>query len=109
MNRKTRVIRFHRTGGPEVLQIDEIELPPLKNNEVLLKMDALAISRADILFTYWNRGAQELYGWTAEEAIGKRAHELLQSVFPAPIDAIRKLGIFWATINQPPPGSIKTY
>jgi len=53
MNRKNRVIRFHRTGGPEVLQIDEIELPPLKNNEVLLKMDALAISRADIL---WREG-----------------------------------------------------
>jgi NADPH:quinone reductase len=53
MNRKTRVIRFHRTGGPEVLQIDEIELPTLKNNEVLLKMDALAISRADIL---WREG-----------------------------------------------------
>jgi NADPH:quinone reductase-like Zn-dependent oxidoreductase len=46
MNRKTRVIRFHRTEGPEVLQIDEIELPPLKNNEVLLKMDELAISRS---------------------------------------------------------------
>lgn len=53
MNRKTRVIRFHRTGGSEVLQIDEIELPPLKNNEVLVKMDALAISRADIL---WREG-----------------------------------------------------
>jgi NADPH:quinone reductase-like Zn-dependent oxidoreductase len=53
MNRKTRVIRFHRTGAPEVLQIDEIELLPLKNNEVLLKMDALAISRADIL---WREG-----------------------------------------------------
>jgi hypothetical protein len=53
MNPNTRVIRFHRTGGPEVLQIDEIELPPLKNHEVLLKMDALAISRADIL---WREG-----------------------------------------------------
>jgi hypothetical protein len=50
MNHNTRVIRFHRTGGPEVLQIDEIEQPPLKNNEVLLKMDALAIGRADILW-----------------------------------------------------------
>jgi hypothetical protein len=50
MNHNTRVIRFHRTGGPEVLQIDKIEQPPLKNNEVLLKMDALAISRADILW-----------------------------------------------------------
>jgi len=44
MNHNTRVIRFHRTGGPEVLRIDEIEQPPLKNNEVLLKMDALGVS-----------------------------------------------------------------
>jgi PAS domain-containing protein len=61
------------------------------------------------VITYWNRGAQELHGWTSEEEIGTRAHELLQSVFPAPIDAIRELGIFWAIINQPPPGSIKRY
>jgi PAS domain S-box-containing protein len=39
--------------------------------------------------TYWNRGAQELYGWTAEEATGKEAHELLRTVFPAPLTGIR--------------------
>jgi PAS domain S-box-containing protein len=39
--------------------------------------------------TYWNRGAQELYGWTAEEAIGKISHELLKTVYPAPIEEIR--------------------
>jgi len=30
MNRKTRVIRFHRTGGPEVLQI--LVYPPNLNS-----------------------------------------------------------------------------
>jgi PAS domain S-box-containing protein len=29
-----------------------------------------------------------LYGWTAEQAIHKRTHELLQTVFPAPLEEI---------------------
>jgi PAS domain S-box-containing protein len=38
--------------------------------------------------TYWNRGAQELYGWSAEEVIGRRSHELLSTVFPIPFDEL---------------------
>jgi NADPH2:quinone reductase len=53
INRKTRAIRFHQIGGPEVLSIDEIEVPQLKDDEVLLRMEALAISRADML---WREG-----------------------------------------------------
>jgi PAS domain S-box-containing protein len=37
---------------------------------------------------YWNRGAQQLYGWTADEAYGKLIHTLLQTVFPRPIEEI---------------------
>jgi PAS domain S-box-containing protein len=40
------------------------------------------------VITYWNRGAQELYGWTAEQAIGKRTDELLSTVFPKPFPEI---------------------
>ena len=42
MKPTNRVIRFHRTGGPEVLQIDEIEPAALKDNEVLIRVEALA-------------------------------------------------------------------
>ena len=34
--------------------------------------------------TYWSHGAERLYGWTAAEAIGRQATELLQSELPAP-------------------------
>jgi NADPH:quinone reductase-like Zn-dependent oxidoreductase len=54
MKPTNRVIRFHRTGGPEVLQIDEIELAALKDNEVLIRVEALALCRADML---WREGS----------------------------------------------------
>jgi PAS domain S-box-containing protein len=41
------------------------------------------------VITYWNRGAQELYGWTDKQAIGRRSQELLQTIFPTPLEDIR--------------------
>jgi PAS domain S-box-containing protein len=40
------------------------------------------------VITYWNRGATELYGWQADEAIGKVTHRLLHTTLPAPIEVI---------------------
>jgi PAS domain S-box-containing protein len=40
------------------------------------------------VITYWNRGAQELYGWTDKEAIGRHSQELLQTIFPTPLEDI---------------------
>jgi diguanylate cyclase (GGDEF)-like protein/PAS domain S-box-containing protein len=37
---------------------------------------------------YWNQGASQIYGWSAEEAIGRRAQQLLQTRFPLPIEQI---------------------
>jgi PAS domain S-box-containing protein len=42
----------------------------------------------DFVISYWNLGAQELYGWAAEDVIGKRSQQLLQTVFPAPLEDI---------------------
>ena len=53
-----------------------------------LTHDSIFVRDMDNLIVYWNRGAQELYGFTAEEAIGKRSHELVRTIFPAPIDDI---------------------
>ena len=54
-----------------------------------LTHDTIFVRDMNNLITYWNRGAEELYGWPAEEVIGKfTTHQLLKTVFPAPLDEI---------------------
>lgn len=45
-----RVVRFHKTGGPEVLQIDEIDLPKPGPGEVQMRIHALGLNRAEAMF-----------------------------------------------------------
>jgi len=40
------------------------------------------VRKLDGEIVYWTAGAQELYGFTAEEAVGRVSHELLQTTFP---------------------------
>jgi PAS domain S-box-containing protein len=54
-----------------------------------LTHDSIFVRDMDDIITYWNRGSEELYGWTAEQAIGKRSPVLLRTVFPAPPEEIR--------------------
>jgi PAS domain S-box-containing protein len=51
--------------------------------------DSIFVRDMNEVITYWNRGAQEFYGWRAEEAIGKSSHELLRTTFPMPLHEIR--------------------
>jgi diguanylate cyclase (GGDEF)-like protein/PAS domain S-box-containing protein len=39
--------------------------------------DAISVTGIDARITYWNRGAQRLFGWTADEVMGKTKAELL--------------------------------
>jgi two-component system, LuxR family, sensor kinase FixL len=53
-----------------------------------LTHDTVFVRDTNNVISYWNRGAEELYGWTREEAVGKVSHELMQTIFAAPLDAI---------------------
>src|SRR5262249_20946147 len=54
-----------------------------------LTHDTIFVRDSNDVITYWNRGAEELYGWRRDEAIGKITHQLLETVFPLPLRKIR--------------------
>lgn len=62
----------------------------LRNQASLLNLahDAILVRDMTGKVTFWNTGAEEIYGWPAQEAIGKFAHELLGSEYPGGIDSL---------------------
>ena len=45
-----RVVRFHKTGGPEVLKIEQLDVPPPGKGEVQISVKALGLNRAESMF-----------------------------------------------------------
>lgn len=62
----------------------------LKERAELMDLASEAIITRDLDGTvrFWNSGAAALYGWTAEEAVGRNLHQLLRTVFPLPLEDI---------------------
>jgi PAS domain S-box-containing protein len=53
-----------------------------------LTHDSIIVRDINGVIAYWNRGAEEVYGWQSDEVIGKVTHSLLQTSFPEPLAAI---------------------
>jgi PAS domain S-box-containing protein len=90
----TRFAAVRRRAERDLLQSrDELEKEVAERTQqaslLNLTHDTIFVRNMSDVITYWNRGAEELYGWTAGEAIGKHAHQLMQTVFPKPLDEIR--------------------
>jgi PAS domain S-box-containing protein len=54
-----------------------------------LTHDAIVVYDMNDLITFWNHGAETLYGWTAREAIGQPIHELLRTHASISLDELR--------------------
>jgi PAS domain S-box-containing protein len=53
-----------------------------------LTHDSIFVRGINGAIRYWNRGAEELYGWTAEEVVGRIGYDLLKTVFPVSLEQI---------------------
>lgn len=73
-----RVVRFHKAGGPEVLQIDEVAVPQPGPGEIRIAVKALGLNRAESMFRqdkYFERPAYP-------SKLGYEASGIVESVGP---------------------------
>jgi PAS domain S-box-containing protein len=64
-----------------------------------LAQDAIIVRDPHSTITFWNCGAERLYGWNATEALGRVTHDLLQTRFLVPladIDACLQRDGIWS-------------
>lgn len=56
-----RVVRFHQTGGPEVLHLEEAPVPEPGPGEVLIRTRALGLNRAESMFRLGQYGTDPVF------------------------------------------------
>jgi PAS domain S-box-containing protein len=67
--------------------------------------DAIVATDTELRVTAWNRAAEELYGWKAEEVLGRPAREVIPSDFEdeeraAALEELADRGVFRAELRQ---------
>jgi len=56
---------------------------------VMLSYEPMLAWRLDGPIEFWNAGAERLYGFSSDEAIGRSSHSLLQTKFPIEFTEVR--------------------
>src|SRR5580704_606492 len=75
-----------------ILHMSESSTESTRHAELLdLAHDAILIRDLGGRIHYWNRGAELLYGWPKDLAIGRTTQELLQTRYPIPFEEIREV------------------
>jgi NADPH:quinone reductase-like Zn-dependent oxidoreductase len=90
-----RAVRFHQIGGPEVLQIDSVDVPAPGSGEVRINVKALGLNRAEAMF----RSGHYLEQPVLPSRLGYEAAGTVESVGPEvvglnPGDAVSTIPAF---------------
>jgi CheY-like chemotaxis protein len=93
-------------GNPAVILLD-LKLPKVDGLEVLqqIKSDEKLKLVPVVVLT----SSREEKDMVASYTLGVNAYVVKPVDFHEFVNAIRELGVFWAIVNAPPPGSIKTH
>jgi CheY-like chemotaxis protein len=99
------VFRLRIEGNPVVVLLD-LKLPKVDGLEVLsqIKSDS-QLRRIPVVVLTSSREEQDLIN---SYNLGTNAYVVKPVDFHEFVDAIKELGLFWAVVNQPPPGSLSS-
>ena len=92
------------TGNPAVLLLD-LKLPKVDGLEVLQQIRSdEKLSMIPVVVLTSSREERDM---VASYKLGVNAYVVKPVDFHEFVNAVKELGIFWAVINEPPPGSVR--
>lgn len=105
-----RVVRFHQTGGPEVLKIEDLEVAPPGPGEIQIRVHALGLNRAEAMFRRGQyledpklpaRLGYEAAGTVAAVGPGVQGFQVGDAVSTIPAFSLNSHGLYGELANAP--------
>ncbi|MGE5575557.1 MAG: PAS domain S-box protein, partial [Ignavibacteria bacterium] len=76
----------------DIAQRKKAEEATMQQAELInLSPDAIIVRKLNGTITFWSKGAEKLYGWTKDEAIGQDINLLLKTEFPQSLEEIQNI------------------
>lgn len=85
----TEVAAMYHELAQDTTELGRVAEALRRQAELLeLAHDAILVWEPEGSITFWNRGAEALYGWPREQALSCVSHDLLHTLFPEKLEAI---------------------